>query len=442
MSGERETFSSRFAVIMAMAGSAIGLGNIWRFPYIVGKYGGAAFIIVYILASLILAMPIFLSESVIGRRGGAGAFGSMRRLAPGTPWKWFSLLTVITPILILGYYCVVGGWSVQYLFKALSLDFSGSGADVTKYFSAFTGSVWKPLISHTIFVLVMAGIVLAGVKKGIEAFTKLTMPVLFVMIVIIAVFSVSLPGGGKGVEYLLRPDFSKINAEAIAAATGQAFYSLSLGVGTILIYSSYMKKEENIISSGIGTAVSDMLFAFLAGLAILPAVFSAGIAPSEGPGLVFETLPFIFQRMGQEGAVWISSIAAILFFFTILTAAVTSAISMLEAGVAFLVEEAGMRRPVATIALSLAVWAIGILCILPFGVFDALDSVCTTWLMPLGGLLFVIFAGWVIPSDVLREELTQGGTAPFNVKIYPVVRFAIRYIAPLGLIAILLSQLI
>ena len=298
MSQSRETFGSRAAVIMALAGSAIGLGNIWRFPYIVGENGGAAFILVYIACTLLLSLPIFLGESIIGRRSGANCRGAMERLAPGTQWKWLGYLSVLTPMVIVSYYSVIGGWSLDYLFKSLSFSFIRESPEaIGGMFGSLVSSTWAPLLFHTLFLGASIVVVAFGVKGGIEKFSKISMPVLFVLIVIIAVYSVTLPGAMDGVRYLVKPDFSKLSSDAFSAALGQSFFSLSLGVGTMLIYSSYVSKEENILVSGTGTALFDMLFAILAGFAVMPAVFAAGIAPSSGPGLVFETLPYIFAKM-------------------------------------------------------------------------------------------------------------------------------------------------
>ena len=451
MEKNRETFGSRFAVIMAMAGSAIGLGNIWRFPYMAGEYGGAAFIIVYIVASLVLALPIFFAESVIGRRSGSGTFGAMEKLAPGARWKWLGFLTVLSPIIILSYYSVVGGWSVEYLFK--SFDFAGmTEGDVTGFFGKFISSVQMPILAHTAFLLLVAGVVLGGVRKGIEQFTKITMPILFVLIVIIAVYGLSLPGSGKGVEYLVRPDFSKLTPSTVTAAMGQAFFSLSLGVGTILTYASYMKKNENILASGLGTAFFDLFFAILAGFAVMPAVFAAGIAPGAGPGIVFETLPFIFNKMGAASPI-LSTGISFLFFFTILAAALTSAISMMEVGVAYLTEEKGMRRRTAVLLITLFAWVVGILCSLSFGplsgvrilgngIFDFLDKLCSNWLLPLGGLLFTIFVGWKMKSSDVYDEFTNGGTLKANRAVFKTVLLLIRFVAPAGIIAVFISLLI
>jgi NSS family neurotransmitter:Na+ symporter len=233
MNKERESFGSRASVIMAMAGSAIGLGNIWRFPYMVGQYGGAAFVIVYMLASFLLCLPILLSETIIGRRSRSNTFGAMDSLAPGTKWKWLGLLTVISPIILLSYYSVVGGWSVEYLFKSCLFSFNDPSA-VSGMFGRFISSIWAPIICHTVFLLLTAGVIVMGVKSGIEKFTKITIPLLFVLIVLIMIYSLSLPGAKAGVDYMVKPDFSKIDASSCAAAMGQAFFSLSLGVGTML----------------------------------------------------------------------------------------------------------------------------------------------------------------------------------------------------------------
>ncbi|MBQ3766074.1 MAG: sodium-dependent transporter [Bacteroidales bacterium] len=450
---EREHFGSRFAVIMAMAGSAVGLGNIWRFPYMVGEHGGAAFIILYMVASFVLVLPIFFAETIIGRRSRQGTFGAMEKLAPGTGWKWLGLLTVFAPIIILSYYSVVGGWSVEYLYKAVCLDFTNTPPErIQGFFGAFISSSGGPIAVHTIFMLLVAGIVLAGVKRGIERFTKVTMPVLFVLIVVIAIYSVTLPGAKEGVAYLVKPDFSKVDAHAVAAAMGQAFFSLSLGVGTILTYASYMRKDENIFLSGVGTAVSDLLFAILAGFAVMPAVFAAGIAPGAGPGLVFDTLPFIFNKMGA-GAPWLSAAIAIVFFLTILVAALTSAISMMEVGVAYLTEEKGLKRATAVLAITAFAWTVGVLCSLSFGplaevkllgnsIFDFLDKLCSDWLLPAGGLLFTLFVGWKMARPDVFDEFTNGGTLKGNVRLFNFVWFLLRYVAPVGIAVVFVTNLV
>ncbi len=430
---KREQFTGRLAVVLAMAGSAIGLGNIWRFPYLVGQNGGAAFILVYIVACALLAIPVFLSECVIGRRGGNSTFGAMRKLAPGSNYRWAGMITVITPILLLSFYSVVGGWSVDYLLKACTLRFT---QDSSGLFESLLSSTWEPIFMHTAFMVGTAIVILLGVKKGIERFTKVTMPLLFILIIIIVVFGLTLPGAGKGVEYLVKPDFSKITPSVITSAMGQAFFSMSLGVGTILTYASYVSKEENLMVSAGGTAVFDLLFALLAGFAVMPAVFAAGIQPGQGPGLLFDTLPYIFSQMTP----WVGAVISILFFLSVLVAALTSSISLLEVGVAYLVEEKGVSRTKATIGLGTIVWAIGVACSLSGGFFDFLDHLCSDWLMPFGGLLFAMFVGWKMSRADVRDELTNGGTR--NRTLFNVVYFLIRYFAPIGILGIFLTILL
>ena len=437
MAAGREHFGSRFAVIMAMAGSAIGLGNIWRFPYMVGENGGAAFILVYILSSFLLSLPIFFSESIIGRSTHANTFGAMRQLAPGTPWRWLGLLTILSPVIILSYYSVVGGWSVEYLLKSLALQFRTPEAAAG--FGGFISSTWGPLVCHTVFLALCAAVILGGVKSGIEKFSKLTMPVLFVLIVLIMIYSLSLPGASEGVRYLVKPDFSKLTASAVAAAMGQSFFSLSLGVGTILTYASYIHKDENLLVSGAGTAAFDLVFALLAGFAVMPAVFAAGIEPAAGPGLVFETLPYIFAKMGVD-LPFLSAVAAFLFFAALLIAALTSSISLTEVCVAYLVEERGLKRGWACLLTFLVTWLLGLCCVFGPGVLDFLDSFSSNVLMTLGGLLCVVFVGWIMPREAVRDEITNGGTV--NRRTFRLLYFLMRYLAPLAVLSIFLSNLV
>lgn len=453
MAKDRGSFDSRFAAIMAMAGSAIGLGNIWRFPYMVGQNGGAAFILVYLLAALFLCVPIFISESIIGKRTQLSTFGAMEALAPGSKWKWLGFLTVITPLIILSYYSVVGGWSIDYLVKSLTLQFTGSDLAYETHssiFGAFISSAWAPLICHTLFMVGNAVVVIAGVRGGIEKFTKFTTPLLFVLILLIMIYSVTLPGASDGVRYMVKPDFTKLDASSVLAAMGQAFFSLSLGVGTILTYASYMKKEESLLVTGISTSLSDLLFALLAGFAVMPAVFAAGIEPGAGPGLIFEALPFIFSKMGASAPV-ISSVVAVLFFLTILCAALTSSISMLEVGVAYLVDQKKVSRKKATIILASACWALGALCSLSFGplqdvlisgrtIFDFCDHLTSDFLMTFGSLLFVIFVGWRMKKADVREEFTNGSGS--GTKLFSVIYFFIRFVAPVTILVIFFSNLL
>lgn len=440
----RDSFGSRFGALVAMAGSAVGLGNLWRFPYLVGENGGAAFIIVYILLSFLICLPIFVSEFVIGRRSQKNAYAAFRDLSGGSEWRWIGLFTVIVPLIVLSYYSVIGGWSVEYLLKSLSFSFSdASRITMNTMFTDFVSSTWAPLATHTVFLLFTTLIVIVGIKDGIEKFSKVMMPLLFIIVVAIAIYSLMLPGASAGVDYLFRPDFSKIDAKACASALGQAFFSLSLGFGTIMTYASYVSKKENILTQSAATAISDLMFALIAGVAIMPAVFAFGIDPQAGPGLVFETLPYIFGQMPAGGLI------AILFFAALLVAALTSSISMLEVAVAYLVEEKKFSRVWACITLFVICWIVGALCSLSFGplsdlringgnLFDFFDSLSSNVLMTLGSLFTVLFVGWRLKRTDIYDEFTNGGTLSTNVRIFGVLWFLIRYICPLAIISIFL----
>ncbi|MBQ2918549.1 MAG: sodium-dependent transporter [Bacteroidales bacterium] len=444
----RDNFGSRFGALVAMAGSAVGLGNLWRFPYLVGENGGAAFIIVYILLSFLICLPIFISEFVIGRRSQKNAYAAFRDLSGGSAWRWVGLFTIIVPLVVLSYYSVIGGWSVEYLLKSVTFAFeSASQSAMSTMFSDFVSSTWGPLLVHTGFLLVTTLIVVVGIKDGIEKFSKVMMPMLFFMVLAIAIYSMTLPGAKAGLDYLFNPDFSKITGKACAAALGQAFFSLSLGFGTIMTYASYVDKKENILFQSTATAVSDLMFALIAGMAIMPAVFAFGLNPQSGPGLVFETLPFVFGQMPAGGFV------AILFFLALLVAALTSSISMLEVAVAYLVEEKGFSRIWACVVLFVVCWVVGAVCSLSFGplsdvkigggnIFDFFDNLSSNILMTLGSLLTVLFVGWRLKKTDVYDEFTNGGTLSRNAKLFGVLWFLIRYVAPLAIISIFVSGLL
>ena len=453
MKTKRENFGGRMAVIAALAGSAIGLGNIWRFPYLVGENGGAAFILIYIVFSLILSLPIFLAESAIGRSSQANCRATVGFLIPGRGGRLLGSLLVLTPLWIVSYYSVVGGWSLDYLIQALHLDFIHASPDhFSGNFERFIARPWLPVLFHLFFMGITVSVVAFGIKSGIERFCKWSIPTLFFLIVFLVVCSLTLPGSFKGVEYLLKPDFSKVTAHTFIDALGQSFFSLSLGTGIIITYSSYVKKSENLMVAGVGTAVSDLLFALLAGFAVIPAVFAAGIAPGAGPTLIFDTLPFIFSSLAQHAPI-ISAVASILFFLAILIAALTSSISLLEVGVAYLTEDRGMKRGWACVLLFVLCGTFGTLCSLSFGplshmtilglnLFDFADSVSSNVLMVLGSLLSVILAGWVMPRRVLFNELTNNGALRKNARLFPMVVFLLRYVAPIGILVLVLSTVL
>lgn len=435
-----------------MAGSAIGLGNIWRFPYMVGEYGGAAFIIAYIICGVFIAIPCFLSESLIGRRGRGSVYGSLEKLAPATGWKYVGWLSILTCFVILSYYCVVGGWSVDFLVRAITGRLAPGNPDAAvAIFGRMASSSLESIAMHLTFLGVTTIIVVRGIKRGIELFSKITTPLLFLLMVAMVIFSVSLPGSGEGVKYLIKPDFSKLTMEGWACALGQAFFSMSLGVGTVLIYSSFMKKDDSILRGGVMTAVSDTGFALIAGFAIMPAVFSAGIEPGAGPSLVYETLPYIFARMGVEAPV-LGYIITIIFFLAILMAALSSSISILDVCIEHVVERHHISRRKAGLLFFVLAAALGIPCALSFGsmsgfkifgksVFDLCDYLCSNVFMMIGALAFTLFVGWKMKKSEVREELTNNGTLRVSGKLFPVLYFIIRWIIPPAIIIIFLSVL-
>lgn len=447
---KRENFSSRFGALMAMAGSAVGLGNLWRFPYMVGTNGGAAFICIYVLFVFLLCLPILCAEAMVGRRSQANAFRAFDRLAPGTPWKWAGILMVLTPMIVVSYYSVIGGWSLEYFLKSLMFDFtldSQTQEGLGEIFGGYISSVWRPVVEHTVFLGITAIVVVGGVEKGIERFGKVMMPLLFLIVIAIAVRSVTLPGARDGLAYLFCPDFSKMDASVCAAALGQAFFSLSVGFGIMLTYSSYISRKENIAASSAYTAIADFVFAIIASCAIMPAVFSFGLSPQAGPGLVFQTLPFIFSQMPMGG------IVAILFFLALLVAALTSSVSIFEVGVAYLVEEKHLTRRTAALIVYAVTWTVGVLCSLSFGplseflvlgdtIFDFLDNLSANVLMTTGALLIVLFVGWKMKRSDVRDEFTNGGSLRGNSRIFGVVYFIIRYLAPVTILTIFITNLI
>ena len=444
----RGNFGNRFGVLVAMTGSAVGLGNLWRFPYLVGTNGGAAFICIYLFFVIVICLPIMFSEFVIGRRSRANAVKAYRSLAPGSHWGTAGLIAVICSFVIISFYNVVGGWTINYLVRALTFSLtSASQATLSQLFTHVASDVWLPLLTMFVFIAITALVVAAGVEKGIEKCAKIMMPMLFVLVVIIAVRSLTLKGAAAGIAFLFKPDFSAVTADTFLEAMGQAFFSLSLGAGMVMTYASYVKKDERIIQSSILIAASDTLFAILAGCAIMPAVFAFGISPGEGPGLVFVTLPHVFAQIPG------GNIMAILFFFILFIAALTSSISLMEVIVAYLKEEFHLRRSTAVAVTALLITATGALCSLSQGplakctilgltIFDLFDYVSANLLLTLGGLLAVIFMGWKLKKSDFTDELTNGGTLHISTVLISVIYFIVKYIAPCVIVVIMASGLI
>ncbi len=444
---KRDSFASSFGVLVAMAGSAVGLGNLWRFPYLVGTNGGAAFIIIYLAIVFVLALPIMYAEFVVGRRAQSNVYGGFRKLAPGSKWGIIGILAIVCCILIVSFYSVVGGWTIDYMVRSVMGEFSSGASGFDGLFAKTVSSNYRPLVFMLLFVGTSAGVLLAGVKDGIEKYSKVLMPLLFLMVIVIAVRSVTLPGAGDGLDFLFKPDFSKVTANTFLDALGQAFFSLSVGFGIIFTYASYVKKEENLIKMSAQTATADTLFAIIAGIAIMPAVFAFGIEPGQGPGLVFVTLPYVFAQLP------LGSVLAAIFFFVLYVAALTSAISLLEVAVAYVIEELKITRKAAVVIVSAIVLVLGTFCSLSQGVlgdvkifgnniFDLFDKTTANILIPIGALLIVLFAGWRMKKADFMDEITSGGKVKISGWYLKVVLFSIRYLAPIVIALIMIRTFI
>ncbi|MCP4295580.1 MAG: sodium-dependent transporter [Proteobacteria bacterium] len=432
---QRDSFSSKLGIIAAVAGSAVGLGNIWKFPYITGVYGGGAFVLVYLLCIALIGMPIVLSEFIIGRKAQRNAVGSFRFLAPRAYWIAPGLMGVAAAIMILAFYGVVAGWTLEYVIKSLTNSFVGKNpAELEGMFGGFISQVAKPLVWQVLFMAMTCTIVLGGIKGGIEKASKILMPFLLVIIIVLDIRAITLPGASEGLAFLFKPDFSKLTGEGILNALGHAFFSLSLGMGTLITYASYMGKKENIGTTSLQITLVDTGIALLAGVAIFPAVFAFGIEPGAGPGLVFITLPNVFQQM--PGGYFF----CILFFLLLAVAALTSSISILEVVVAYFVEEIHLPRRTATIMCSIGITIVGIPCSLSMGawsnvkyldrtIFDWLDFIASNILLPLGGLLIVAFVGWIISPEETEKEVTSDGT--YKAGYLPLFYFLAKFVAPL-----------
>lgn len=441
---KRDFFSSKFGVIAAAAGSAIGLGNIWKFPYITGVYGGAAFLFVYLLFILAIGLPVMLSEFIIGRSSRRNAFGAFKVLAPGTSWKYIGVLGVSAAFLILSFYCVVAGWSLQYVILSFENGFSNkSPEEIGAMFTSFTEAPIRPVITQLIFMLLTAAIVIIGIKKGIEKYSKILMPVLVVILIILCIKSVSLEGAKAGLVFLFNPDFSKLTGDGILVALGHAFFTLSIGMGALITYGSYIRENNNMANIAVNVTVADTVIAILAGIAIFPAVFAFGIEPGEGPGLIFITLPNVFHQM-QGGYIF-----SVLFFILLSIAALTSSISILEVVVAYFMEEFEIGRKLSTVIAAILISVLGVLCSLSMGVlspftlfglniFDLIDWISTNMLLPIGGLLIALFIGWFFRRNRVQEEVSKGGKL---TGIYlTVFMFLVKFVVPVAIAIIMMNK--
>ncbi|MDD6890479.1 MAG: sodium-dependent transporter [Bacteroidales bacterium] len=447
---ERVNFGSKLGAILAAAGSAVGLGNVWRFPYEAGNHGGAAFICIYLGCVFLFGLPIMISEFIIGRRSKASTGEAYQALAPHTPWRWVGYLGVLTGFLILGYYAVVAGWTLEYVLQAVIGGFDGKDSETfIRMFSEFSQHPFRPLLWLFVFVLTTHFVIVKGVKEGIERSSKVLMPLLFVLVVALAVCSVLLPGAEKGVEFLLKPDFSQVTADVFLGAMGQAFFSMSLGMGCLSTYASYFGKDTRLGATAMSVGLIDTLVAILAGLIIFPAAFSVGIQPDAGPSLIFITLPNVFQQ-AFSGFPLLGNVCALLFYVLLAMAALTSTISLHEVPTAFLHEKFGFTRGKAARLVTLGILVVGTVSSLALGdwgevtlfgmnIFDFLDFFTAKIMLPLGGMMASVFVGWIIDKQVVRAEVTNDGRlkAPY----YPVFLFILRYLAPVGILVIFLNEL-
>jgi NSS family neurotransmitter:Na+ symporter len=439
---KRDSFGTKFGVIAAAAGSAVGLGNIWRFPYIAGENGGGAFILIYLLFIIAIGIPVMLSEFTIGRRAQRNAFGSFKKLAPNTYWYLIGLMGVVAAFVILSFYSTVAGWTLEYIYLSITNAFADKSPDqLTTMFESFKSGTFRPIMWQLIFMILTAWIVIAGVKKGIEKYAKILMPVLLLLIIIMDIRAVTLAGASEGLEFLFKPDFSKLDTNSVLEALGQAFFSLSIGMGTLITYGSYINKKQNLTTTAINVSAADTIIAILAGIAIFPAVFAFGIEPNAGPDLIFRTLPNIFQQM--PGGYFFS----LIFFILLGVAALTSSISVLEVVVAYFVEELGILRKRATIIAAVSITALGVLStmswgtfgdvrIFNFNIFELLDFTASSVLLPIGGVFIVVFLGWYLGKKYIKDEISSSGL--YKTKLINFFILIIKFLAPIAIALVFL----
>jgi NSS family neurotransmitter:Na+ symporter len=433
--------------LMAAAGSAVGLGNIWRFPYMTGENGGGAFIIIYLFFVLVVGLSIMIAEFAVGRRTQLSAVGAYKTIGKGNRWTFAGVLGVLSGFFIMGFYPVVGGWAIAYIFKSFTGLLAAPDA-IGDVFGGFITSPVEPLMWFLLFLAMNTVIVAKGISGGIEKAGKILMPLLFGLLILIALRSVTLPGAGAGLEFLFKPDFSKVTGATYLAALGQAFFSLSLGMGCMMTYGSYLNKSENLPSNALMVTLMDTGIALLAGLAIFPALFAFGMEPAAGPGLVFVVVPHIFAAMGGIGTLF-----SVLFFVALTVAALTSSVSLMEVVVSYLIDSKNMERKPAVYLTSGIMVITGILSSLSLGVmsgvtflgvgaFDFFDILTDKIFLAIGGMILAIAVGWVLKKEDLEDELTNSGTikfALFNTWYYTVKYFipvAIGIVAVNGIMAI------
>lgn len=453
MENNRENFGSKIGAILAAAGSAVGLGNVWRFPIETGQNGGAAFIIIYVACIVVLGLPIMISEFLIGRHTHMNTAGAYRELSNNGIWKWVGRLGVFSGWFILCYYGVVGGWTLHYTVLSATDAFSGVPAkEYENIFQEFTSSPWMPTAWLVVFIGITHFVITRGVQSGIEKFSKIMMPTLFLITLGLVVCSLTLPGAEKGVAFLLQPDFSKVTSTTVLQAMGQAFFSLSLGMGCLCTYASYFERTTPLAKTAVNVSVIDTLIAILAGFIIFPSVFNIGMDPNEvpaGASLTFISLPNVFQHAFGDGSI-LATIFSALFYFLLFVAALTSAISLHEVATAYITEEFKMSRKKGAWFITISLLVLGSLCSLSFGplsgitlfdrnIFSMFDDFSGMFLLPIGGMLIAIFAGWVLDKQLYRDEISNGGE--IKTPYFKMLIFSLRFVAPLAIGIVFLDQL-
>lgn len=446
---ERAKFGSKLGVILATAGSAVGLGNVWRFPYLAGENGGAAFMLLYIGCVLLLGLPCMVAEFIVGRRAQANAARAFRSLGGRTPMAWVGYMGVLTGTLITGYYAVVSGWCLEYVYASAAGHFAGAGPEqISNYFTEFESDPVKPIVWMILLFLATHWVIVHGVRDGIERASKLMMPSLFILLLVVMVASCLLPGASAGMEFLFKPDFSKVTGGVFLSALGQAFYSLSLGMGCMCTYASYFSRQTRLGNSAMQIGVIVIIVAVLSGLMIFPAAFSVGIKPDSGPSLIFITLPNVFREAFQFAPA-LGYVVAILFYLLLTLAALTSLISLHEVSTAFFHEELHITRSrAATIVTSIGI-VLGAFCSLSLGgwdwlqvfgrpLFEVCDFITGQVLMPLGGLIICLLVGWYLPHKLVRDEFTNWGT--LRGRYLGLFVLCVKYVCPIGIILIFLNQ--
>ena len=449
---ERANFGSKLGVILATAGSAVGLGNVWRFPYMAGENGGAVFIMIYINCVVVLGIPCMISEFIVGRHGQANTARAYRKLAGGTPWALIGYMGVLTGFLITGYYAVVSGWCLQYVLASLVGHLQGNPEYFKTYFMELSTDPVKPVLWTVIILGLTYLIIEHGVRDGIERASKLLMPTLFILLLIIVGASCMLPNADKGIEFLFKPDWSKLNAEVFLGALGQSFYSLSIAMGCLCTYASYFSRSTNLTKSASQIALIDCLVAILAGLMIFPAAFSVGVNPDSGPSLIFITLPNVFQQAFAAFPI-VGYCISLLFFVLLSLAALTSLMSLHEVSTAFIQEEMKLSRKKAALIVTVSTSIIGAFCSLSMGavdglmifgksLFDWFDFITGQIFLPIVGFLTCIFIGWFVPHHIVRGEFMNNGDLRSRgyIRLFYIFVFLVKYICPLAILVIFLHQ--